>query len=267
MPLARRANTDPVLYYQTQDKWVREYWVHVEYMKLLKDEVRNCYRREGVNHYENCRDLVQEYYKRTKAPSALRPRALAHARIPPLRSLPAPRPGRELGIGAALARLGRSLTDAGCRPQCTSSSESGCVARVARSIIDGATWVSSLPSQQLEDRRMAQPCRDSAGGFAASEARAQPGSQASVRACPRPPLAPPPPEQRRHHIGSVIARRIVQRPSDVPANTHSPSSQAQNLGIYPDFLSKQRSKTAKAWIFLVSTFVPNFGKRVNARKA
>ena len=75
MPLARRANTDPVLYYQTQDKWVREYWVHVEYMKLLKDEVRNCYRREGVNHYENCRDLVQEYYKRTKAPSALRPAA------------------------------------------------------------------------------------------------------------------------------------------------------------------------------------------------
>ena len=87
MPLARRAHTDPVLYYQTQDKWVREYWVHVEYMKLLKDEVRNCYRREGGNHYENCRDLVQEYYKRTKAPSALRPRALAHARIPPLRSL------------------------------------------------------------------------------------------------------------------------------------------------------------------------------------
>jgi hypothetical protein len=46
--------------------------VHVEYMKMLKDEVRNCYRREGVNHYENCRDLVQEYYKRTKAPSAQR---------------------------------------------------------------------------------------------------------------------------------------------------------------------------------------------------
>jgi hypothetical protein len=64
----RRANTDPVLYYQTQDKWIREYWVHVEYMKLLKDEVRNCYRREGVNHYENCRDLVHEYYARTKAP-------------------------------------------------------------------------------------------------------------------------------------------------------------------------------------------------------
>ena len=64
-----RANTDPVLYYQTQDKWIKEYWVHVEYMKMLKEEVRNCYRREGVNHYENCRDVVQEYYKRTKAPS------------------------------------------------------------------------------------------------------------------------------------------------------------------------------------------------------
>ena len=30
--------------------------------------MRNCYRREGVNHYENCRDLVHEYYARTKAP-------------------------------------------------------------------------------------------------------------------------------------------------------------------------------------------------------
>lgn len=68
MCAACRANTDPVLYYQTQDKWIREYWVHVEYMKMLKDEVRNCYRREGVNHYENCRDLVHEYYARTKAP-------------------------------------------------------------------------------------------------------------------------------------------------------------------------------------------------------
>ena len=110
---------------------MREYWVHVEYMKLLKDEVRNCYRREGVNHYENCRDLVQEYYKRTKAPSALRPAA---PRTRPCPHPPAPlAPGEH--VGTALARLGRSLTDAGCGPQCTSSSESGCVARVARSII------------------------------------------------------------------------------------------------------------------------------------
>ena len=115
MPLARRANTDPVLYYQTQDKWVREYWVHVEYMKLLKDEVRNCYRREGVNHYENCRDLVQEYYKRTKAPSALRPAA---PRTRPCPHPPAPlAPGEH--VGTALARLGRSLTDRAGRPEPT----------------------------------------------------------------------------------------------------------------------------------------------------
>ena len=96
MPLARRANTDPVLYYQTQDKWVREYWVHVEYMKLLKDEVRNCYRREGVNHYENCRDLVQEYYKRTKAPSALRP-----PRTRPCPHPPAPLARCATGLGGS----------------------------------------------------------------------------------------------------------------------------------------------------------------------
>ena len=105
MPLARRANTDPVLYYQTQDKWVREYWVHVEYMKLLKDEVRNCYRREGVNHYENCRDLVQEYYKRTKAPSALRPAA---PRTRPCPHPPAPLARR--GAGPYRSRTARALS-------------------------------------------------------------------------------------------------------------------------------------------------------------
>jgi hypothetical protein len=35
----RRANTDPVAYYKAQDAWIKEYWVHIEYMKLLKDEV------------------------------------------------------------------------------------------------------------------------------------------------------------------------------------------------------------------------------------
>ena len=25
-----------------KDKWIKEYWVHVEYMKMLKDEVREC---------------------------------------------------------------------------------------------------------------------------------------------------------------------------------------------------------------------------------
>ena len=84
---------------------MREYWVHVEYMKLLKDEVRNCYRREGVNHYENCRDLVQEYYKRTKAPSALRPAA------PRTRPSPASlRSARSCGARRCRSRTARALS-------------------------------------------------------------------------------------------------------------------------------------------------------------
>ena len=61
--------------------------MHIEYMKMLKDEVRNCYRREGVNHYENCRDLVHEYYARTKAPSTRNPADPAAPASPPLHSL------------------------------------------------------------------------------------------------------------------------------------------------------------------------------------
>ena len=49
--------------------------MHIEYMKMLKEEVRHCYRREGVNHYETCSDLVGEYVARTKDPQFRLPKA------------------------------------------------------------------------------------------------------------------------------------------------------------------------------------------------
>lgn len=40
----------------------RERQVAYETVKLLRQKVIHCYRIEGVNHYENCRDVVQAYY-------------------------------------------------------------------------------------------------------------------------------------------------------------------------------------------------------------
>ena len=40
----------------------RERQVAYETVKLLRQDVINCYRKEGVNHYENCRDVAKTYY-------------------------------------------------------------------------------------------------------------------------------------------------------------------------------------------------------------
>ena len=34
----------------------------VETVKILRKRVIACYRAEGVNHYENCKEPVQAYY-------------------------------------------------------------------------------------------------------------------------------------------------------------------------------------------------------------
>ncbi len=36
---------------------------------MLRRRLAQCYREEGVNHYENCRDIAEEYYKTLHAPN------------------------------------------------------------------------------------------------------------------------------------------------------------------------------------------------------
>ena len=36
--------------------------------KILREQVIACYRKEGVNHYENCKDVVTQYLARIQAP-------------------------------------------------------------------------------------------------------------------------------------------------------------------------------------------------------
>ncbi|KAJ7547078.1 hypothetical protein O6H91_08G068000 [Diphasiastrum complanatum] len=52
---------DPVAMLEMREHLVREKWVRIEMAKILREKVQDCYRREGVNHYQNCRKLVHKY--------------------------------------------------------------------------------------------------------------------------------------------------------------------------------------------------------------
>ncbi|KAI9593386.1 hypothetical protein BDF19DRAFT_448558 [Syncephalis fuscata] len=42
---------------------IREEWVKMMEARIVREELAKCYRTEGVNHYEQCRHLVDLYGK------------------------------------------------------------------------------------------------------------------------------------------------------------------------------------------------------------
>lgn len=52
---------------QAADAVVREQWVQVMMGRLVRDELNKCYRREGVNHLENCGRLRGQRYSEGQA--------------------------------------------------------------------------------------------------------------------------------------------------------------------------------------------------------
>ncbi|KAH9940990.1 hypothetical protein B0H21DRAFT_710745 [Amylocystis lapponica] len=44
-----------------RDEIVRESWVRAMEAKIVRDNITKCYRLEGVNHMEKCKDLVDKY--------------------------------------------------------------------------------------------------------------------------------------------------------------------------------------------------------------
>lgn len=50
-------------YLQSLEQRARERQVAIETVRLLRRDVIECYRREGVNHYENCKEPVEKYAK------------------------------------------------------------------------------------------------------------------------------------------------------------------------------------------------------------
>ncbi|TPX59001.1 hypothetical protein PhCBS80983_g02805 [Powellomyces hirtus] len=46
---------------KSRDEFYREQMVRIQEVHIVKDKMRWCYRREGVNHLQNCRHLSQQY--------------------------------------------------------------------------------------------------------------------------------------------------------------------------------------------------------------
>ncbi|KAH9029841.1 hypothetical protein EDB85DRAFT_2116311 [Lactarius pseudohatsudake] len=44
-----------------RDAHVRESWVRAMEARIVRDQLQSCYRVEGVNHYESCRELSEKY--------------------------------------------------------------------------------------------------------------------------------------------------------------------------------------------------------------
>ena len=55
-----------------REQRAREMQVEIELVKLLRQDVIHCYRKEGVNHYQNCRKEVDRYVKAISDPNLLK---------------------------------------------------------------------------------------------------------------------------------------------------------------------------------------------------
>ena len=54
---------------EAQEQFTREQFVAIEEAKMLRQAVRECYHREGVNHLENCKDIVKQYVEKISKPN------------------------------------------------------------------------------------------------------------------------------------------------------------------------------------------------------
>ncbi|KAI9143781.1 hypothetical protein BKA69DRAFT_1058958 [Paraphysoderma sedebokerense] len=56
------ADTTAIL--SARDASIRESWVSVMELHIIREQLSKCYQREGVNHHANCKNLVEAYMKR-----------------------------------------------------------------------------------------------------------------------------------------------------------------------------------------------------------
>ena len=63
LPRQRGRAQDPVGFLLSAEQRARERQVAYETVRLLRKDVIDCYRREGVNHYDNCKEVTEKYYK------------------------------------------------------------------------------------------------------------------------------------------------------------------------------------------------------------
>ncbi|CAD6583421.1 MAG: hypothetical protein TREMPRED_003545 [Tremellales sp. Tagirdzhanova-0007] len=50
-----------IVRYAEREHHVRETWVKAMEARLVREELKKCYRGEGVNHMQNCKELADRY--------------------------------------------------------------------------------------------------------------------------------------------------------------------------------------------------------------
>ena len=53
---------DPVKFLLATEQRARERQVAYETVRLLREDVIECYRKSGINHYTDCKEINQKYY-------------------------------------------------------------------------------------------------------------------------------------------------------------------------------------------------------------
>jgi hypothetical protein len=55
--------SSPYNFHLRNDQLVREYQISIENMSMVRQELSECVRTEGINHFVNCKELRQKYFE------------------------------------------------------------------------------------------------------------------------------------------------------------------------------------------------------------
>ncbi|CAO3668807.1 hypothetical protein G6F70_001286 [Rhizopus microsporus] len=58
--------TDRKAVYAARNQKIRDDWVKAMEARIIKEKLDECYRTEGVNHYQSCRHLADMYFEALK---------------------------------------------------------------------------------------------------------------------------------------------------------------------------------------------------------
>mmetsp|Transcript_13892 Transcript_13892/g.20608 ORF Transcript_13892/g.20608 Transcript_13892/m.20608 type:complete len:98 (-) Transcript_13892:13-306(-) len=59
---------DPVMRMDALEQRNREDWIAIEHLNIVRRRLTRCYREQGPNHFENCKEVAKEYLALYKAP-------------------------------------------------------------------------------------------------------------------------------------------------------------------------------------------------------
>eukprot|EP00277_Geminigera_cryophila_P043327 CAMPEP_0173081664 /NCGR_PEP_ID=MMETSP1102-20130122/17447_1 /TAXON_ID=49646 /ORGANISM="Geminigera sp., Strain Caron Lab Isolate" /LENGTH=98 /DNA_ID=CAMNT_0013956367 /DNA_START=127 /DNA_END=423 /DNA_ORIENTATION=- len=65
---ATGAKDDPLVNINAREQRTKEAWIKIMSAREARNDLRECYRREGVNHLDNCSQFAKAYLDAINAP-------------------------------------------------------------------------------------------------------------------------------------------------------------------------------------------------------